>query len=132
MKLLIKNGNYKYEEEIKDKNDMIEALKLGVGAFVPDNYDGDGTIMLKNNSFKGIIRMLSAYHPHVTAIYYNYGMVDEEIRRKDEKIRSIAKEIFILLDKVNQYECVDDIVKELDTFNELFKKSGVDASYKIE
>ena len=132
MKLIIQNGKYTYEQVIKEKNDLIEGLKMGVGAFVPDNYDGDGTIMLKNNSFKGLVRMLSVYHPHVTAIYYNHGMGDEEIRRMDEKIGQIAKELFTLLDKVYNYEFVDDIVEELDNFNRLFRQAGVDACYKIE
>lgn len=131
MKLLIKNENYNYEEEIKDKNDMVEALKLGVSSFVPYNYDGDGIIMFKDNNFKGIVSMLDVYHPKLTSFYYSYGMVTEDIARIDKKVRPIAKEIFNLLDKVNKYEHIDDIAKELDIFNELFRKSGVKASYKV-
>ena len=132
MKLLIKNENYNYEEEIKDKNDMIEALKLGVSSFKPYEYDGAGLDKLRNNDFKGLARMLDSFHPDLTAWYFNYGMVTEEIVEIDKKVRLIAKEIFNLLDKVNRYESVDDIVEELDTFNGLFKKSGVKVSYKIE
>ncbi len=132
MKLIIKNEDYNYEEEIKDKKDMIEALKLGVSSFVPYNYDGDGVIKLRNNDFNGLVRMLDRFHPDLTSWYFNYGRVTEEIVEIDKKVRANAKEIFLLLDKVNNYESVNDIVKELDNFNKLFKESGVDASYKIE
>ena len=132
MKLMVKNDEYTYEQVVNDKKDMIEGLKLGISSFVPNNYDGDGRRMLNDNNFIGLVRMLGSYHPQITSIYFKYGNVSDEVRKNDEKVRSIAKEIFSLLDKVNNYESVDDIIKELDIFNELFKKSGVKASYKIE